>query len=84
MQHEGMRNGYVSLFQVKITSFYSFLMLNHEVLPIKIPSFYFIFGLLANVRISLTPPPLLANVRIWLTPPPPFTLTLLMDSPYKI
>ena len=55
MQHESMSNGYVSLFQVKITSFYSFLRLNHEVLPIKILSFCCIFLPLANVRIWLTP-----------------------------
>ena len=36
MQHESMTNGYVSLFQVKINSLYTFLRLKfYEVLPIK-------------------------------------------------
>ena len=57
MQHESMCNGYVTLFQVKITIFLNeFLRLNHEVLLIKSPQFYSIFCLLEYIRIFMTPP----------------------------
>ena len=37
IQHQSLSNDYIFLFQVKIKKMYSFLRLNHAVLPIKSP-----------------------------------------------